>query len=275
MQNWKLQNPELQKIKIEKFLPSRLKADSLIYVVNQTSKRLDTLLTLINFDVPVLIEKPLFLNSIKGENLVKQYESQKVKLLSAQVFRFMKSLGYISNLVRKYSLSAIDFYWLDSPNEIRHGEIKKSVMEIPIYFDVLPHIISIIHEVFPSPKILLIDAKIDKESDTFIIELELNNEIPVNLYLSKSGEQRSRVINFWNENQLIDYNFSEIEKLTIYESNGESTVHIFESSYPLRNMLIEVFDQLNGREFGDKFSLNSGVESVQISEQIHKIIDIF
>jgi hypothetical protein len=275
MVKWKLNNSNLTNVFVMENLPTNLEKNSFVYVANESSRRIETLNLLQNQNIPILVEKPLFLNSQIGETLINEFKQKNLTLLSAQVFRFMKSIIKVKELIGNSVLDSIEIYWFDPINELRHGEEKKVELDVPIYFDIMPHIFSLMYEFFGTPEIKLVKSIEIKNTNIFNVDVDINNEIPVSIFLSKSSSERLRVINFWIQDQLINYDFSSDEVVSIFSPSKKPEISNYGSSYPLGIMLNEFFNSKNGYEFDSRFNLAPGLNCIKICEEIRNGMEVF
>ena len=275
MVTWRLNNSSLRHVFVLESLPNHLEDNSFAYVANESSQRIETLTCLMDRNIPVIVEKPLFLNSQIGESLINKFKQKDLILLSAQVLRFMKSIVKIKEIVGNSILDSVEFYWFDPLNELRYGEIKKNEVDVPIYFDVLPHIFSLMYEIFVTPDIKLVNASEIKGTDTFNVEVDVNDDIPVSIFLSKSSSERLRVINFWVGDHLINYDFSSDEIISHFSPDKKPKISNYGSSHPLSIMFKELFNTKIEHKFDPRFDLAPGLNCIKICENIQEVIDGF
>lgn len=78
-------------------------------VSNPTSKHRETIERLKGMGCPLFIEKPLF-NSLEGESLVKELQSQKIPTYVACNLRFLKLLGALREKIQSCVINEVNVY---------------------------------------------------------------------------------------------------------------------------------------------------------------------
>lgn len=249
-------------------LPNSLKDDSSIYVANETKLRFETLQTIKHFKVPTLVEKPLMLDSLKAQEIFDSYKELGIKLSTSQVFRFLDSIEILKQELGESRFENIEFYWLDPAREKRYGEIKKFELNVPIYHDVLPHIYSIMFELFGNIKLIITEINQDKHGETLTLTFKMNSMIDFKTHLSRTAGRRLRLLKFSSKSSSFNFDFSSEEFIEKY-SQG-LLVKNFNLGYSpsLQNML-QAFINSNRLDIVDpRLDANRSLEVIKICEDI-------
>ncbi len=96
--------------------------------------------------VPVLVEKPMGATFSEVRSLAFISQQVNVRISPAHVFLYASYLESYSKLISKSgSVSHINICWSDSIGELRYDEAKTFDSSLPVYVDLMPHILSILH----------------------------------------------------------------------------------------------------------------------------------
>jgi len=157
--------------------------------------------------LPVLVEKPVTLNINSTKRLMKLANEKKNILTAAHVFRFSRYLENFSHALNNQVITSIKIHWMDAKSEIRHGEQKSYDSSLPIYKDVLPHILSILATLcLPLPEQIENMTLTNGGSD---LEMEfLLGNIPCFLKLTRDGNKRKRLIKVETESDILKMDFT-------------------------------------------------------------------
>jgi len=162
----------------------------------------------LNASIPVLAEKPVTLSYSATCRLVKLAQEKNTFLASAHIFLFSRYLLNFSNLVsRSGRLKSIQIQWSDPKYENRHGEQKYFDSSLPIFIDLLPHILSIISTIIGKCSIKYKDLMFFKGGSQMKIELMLKG-ISCSINLARNSDARKRIINVKSDQDL-QLDFSE------------------------------------------------------------------
>jgi hypothetical protein len=219
MKKWVSKTISSSNVKVVKKMPDFVIENSSAYVLNETTDRYRTLQKLLDLRIPTLVEKPLMLDYQRATKIVDLYQSAGIALASSQVFRFLKGTDALRAAISKDRITSIKFDWFDSNSEIRYGEIKKFEKSVPIYYDILPHIYSMICGVFGDLPINLGHIKSVNDSKEIALSLKLNYSIDLDVNLSRIAETRKRLIQIQTAVNMIEFDFSTNEVIK-YSING-------------------------------------------------------
>ncbi len=268
MKKWSLDLFGKNTITILNELPENLKTNSSIYVTNETKLRFETLQTIKHFKVPTLVEKPLMLNSVKAQEIVDSYRNKGIKLSTSQVFRFLDSIGILKHELGETRFESIEFYWFDPFKENRHGEQKKFESDVPIHHDVIPHIHSIMHELFGNIELVLTEIQQDELHETLTLNFKMNSTIEFKTYLSRSASKRLRLLKLSTKSNSINFDFSSEECIqTLTQGLLVKNTNLGYSA-SLQNMLRAFFESNRFNLVDPRLDANRSLEAIRICEDI-------
>ena len=115
-----------------------------VIIVNSARDHEKAIEWAIQNELPVLVEKPISLTANSTRRLINLAKEKKTQLSAAHVFRFARYLTNFSILLKKRDIKSIYITWIDPKSESRYGEQKKYDSSLPIFKDLLPHILSIL-----------------------------------------------------------------------------------------------------------------------------------
>jgi predicted dehydrogenase len=144
--------------------------------------------------IPVLIEKPLALNSASVNRLIDLAASCGAPLAAGHALRFARYVeNFASAVAATGRLVSIRVRWCDARSEQRYGELKTYDSSIPVFVDCLPHVLSLISALIPVEEIAL--AKIQARHGGSEVEIKVRaSGIPVEIVLARNSIHRQRWI---------------------------------------------------------------------------------
>lgn len=142
--------------------------------------------------IPVLVEKPVTLSYASTSRLVKLANIKSVLFASAHVFLFARYLYNFSFIVdNSREVKSIYVNWTDPKLESRYGENKLYDQGLPVFYDLLPHILSIISRFTTNASITDINLGFYKGGSHIEVQCMLG-DIFCSLKLIRNGSVRRR-----------------------------------------------------------------------------------
>lgn len=130
--------------------------DCAVIVVNAARDHAQAVRRALEAGAAVLVEKPVALTATDVENLILLSQKKGLLLAAAHVLMFA---SYLDHFVEKIALGgrvqSICIHWADPRLESRYGEQKSYDPGVPIHFDCLPHVLSILDKILPGEDPLL------------------------------------------------------------------------------------------------------------------------
>lgn len=178
-------------------------------VVNAARAHARTAAALLDRGIPVLLEKPLALDTSEVEMLVRSSTSANAALVPALVFRHATYLALFGAAVRREirTVASIDVRWEDPLEETRHGATKTADAELGAADDIGWHVHSLLETVFGLPSASVHTASIARGG----MDVELNGTVgaaTLRVRLSRAGDRRTRMISVRDTNEaelLLDF----------------------------------------------------------------------
>ncbi len=259
---------------------SKVNAENLpVIVVNSPRDHIKfTSWALLN-DANVLVEKP-FSTSIENIQPALSIESSsRGKICLAHVFKYSQAVENFKQLMPKLNdIQSISIEWQDPEIEIRNGDLKRHDRSIPIYLDLLPHIVSILHSLwnqFPTFEEILY---VKYGGANIGLNLSLAG-LPCNILLSRNSKKRLRKITIKTNYKSYYLDFSD-EPGKITTCSGKKLLSLQSKMTPIQKLLSSFLDfSLNGI-LDPNLDLETGICSLSIADQIRdeyekQVIDSF
>ena len=218
--------------------------------------------------IPVLVEKPITLTATASQRLAELAYSRGVGFASAHIFLFAKYLENFSNLIAAAGdIKSMRMQWMDPQTETRHGEKKQYDPSLPVFADVLPHVLSI-------GGILLPNLPQRCEALEFLrggAHLNLNlkfGDIPCDVALIRNGGQRQRVLEVVTMHQTFQLDFSKEPGSIIsgfLKLSGDPDWEI--KMRPVAQLLVAFLKWVAGGEPDSRLGTEIGLRANQVIDQ--------
>lgn len=254
-------------------MPENDSKNSLAIVCNSTCKHYKSVISALTKNYNVLIEKPISENITQAKKIYKIGKKLKKKIYCSNVYRYSTYLNKIINYISDKKINDIKFIWHDKLNEYRYGELKKNDSKIPIYFDVLFHIFSLLDIFFKDKKYLISSIKkIFFKKNKSLLSFKAKN-IKININLFNKAKKRLRLLIFKNLNYRYIINFSENEGRFIIFNNGSNIYNKKYSNikFPLFLMLNKILSNIKNDSSKVPFEMNI-LKTLNNFQKIDKII---
>ena len=99
--------------------------------------------------IPVLVEKPITPSFSETNSLIQSAKNNETHLSPSWVFLHAKYIdNFINHIGGPEQIQKLWFEWTDESAEMRYGETKSYDSAIPIFKDVMPHVLSILSKIF-------------------------------------------------------------------------------------------------------------------------------
>ena len=162
---------------------------------------------IINKNVPVLVEKPMCLSYEDTDDLIKLSSKKDVLLGTSQIFLFTDYLANFRKIIKlNKKISSINFNWSDTKKEKRYGQEKRFDEGVPIFKDVLPHILSILIFVIEAKKLSFENLIYEGGGAFLTINIKIE-DIPCKINIKRNSDSRKRIIKIIGDKR-VELNFS-------------------------------------------------------------------
>jgi len=214
-------------------------------VVNAASDHKEMAENALAAKVPVLVEKPMTPSFIETAELVESAKLNNTLLVSSWVFLHA---AYIDNFIKHIKdiddVQEVYFNWTDELDASRYGERTSFDPAIPIFKDVLPHVMSILSKILKSQVFEFKGCRVSRGGSCVEISIFILN-VKCNLTLERNSTKRRREIFIKGEKD-VKLDFS-IEPGTICTDdlvfNGD--IYWDSSPRPLEKMVNEFLSEVN------------------------------
>ena len=227
----------------------------------------------INQGVSTLVEKP-FTNSLSTtRELIDLATVRKSPLAPALVFGFPRYINNYAHLIKQCrEIYEVEILWSDKKSESRYGETKTYDLNLPIFWDCLPHCLSILRRVFIEGSINLLETKIaDAETEAEIL-IQISNVI-CRIKLQRNGRERQRKISALTNLGPIGLDFSDEPGTIEYQGVKSIADRDWEQSpRPLLSMLKTFIENFQNPQSDSRFSLTLADDIASLCHQIENFI---
>lgn len=219
--------------------------------------------------LPVLVEKPITLSFAATQRLSELAITQNTFLAAANVFLFTRYVRAFSKLVNEAGgPQAIRLHWIDPLAESRYGEVKSYDPGLPIYADLLPHILSILTAL--STNSFQICRKLEVMRGGAHLKMDIKiGDIPCEIEMSRNGDSRQRLIKVDTREGLKLLDFAKEPGMILsdtMEQCGDPNWDV--QLRPLAAMLQAFFHGAVGGPRNKGLDIGIGLESNQIIDQL-------
>jgi len=204
-------------------------------------------------------------------SLKKLSDKKKTVLVSSNIFLFA---NYFEELLKiKSSLKKIDsvkICWKDSAFETRYGEKKSFDYSVPLFKDVLHHILPIVNQILGKYPEKLENMNISRGGAKNIFRFNVNKTV-CHINLERNAKERKRLIEInSNKNKLV-LNFSS-EKPFIIKNKVKiySNKNLKVNNKPIATMFKFLFELIYANKKDIRLSLNQSLKSSKIIDNIYK-----
>ena len=155
-----------------------------------------------------LIEKPFTMSGTGTQDLINLSKKIGIKLAAAHVFCYSPCIVRFGNLVRQMdSIQSVRVEWTDPFNEQRHGHVKHYDSSLPLFLDILPHIVSIFSIIFPIFRLKFEGLTFEKGGALVNLLFRLGS-IPCTVLLSRNAKSRLRGIEVTQPEESLKLDFA-------------------------------------------------------------------
>lgn len=221
---------------------------------------------------PVLVEKPLCLNLVAAQRLAKLAITRKTYLATAHVFLFANYVEEFSQLaVDQSKIVSIRVLWMDVQSEIRYGETKSYDSSLPVYADLLPHVISILGNFVFGTNLLCKRVNCLGGGAHLMIDL-IYGQIPCAIELVRNGNSRQRLIEVFTPQKKLTLDFSKEPGTIFSDATPLSAEHNWRGmSKPVARMLAAFLKGAAGGICDPRLDMSIGLTASHVINQIESL----
>jgi len=189
--------------------PCQIGKVGVAFIINSAYLHKATIQSALSLGYNVIVEKPLtfsFKESIQQLNLASKFG---LRIFTTNTYQFA---SYLTIFKEKYlhgnKINEIYINWSDNAGKIRYGQIKKFDSSVPIIFDVIPHIASIIFSILGEISLNSADLTFYKGGSKVKLKFRCNNLI-IRADISRNSKTRTRILKVTNETTEFKIDFTE------------------------------------------------------------------
>lgn len=240
-----------------------------VIVVNAAADHLKSIEWAILQNAPVLVEKPLALNTNALSVLFNEATRRDVYLAAAHVFLFAEYLYNFKNKIQSLiEIESLDIIWADAVKNTRHGEIKSFDPGVRVFEDCLPHVISMLEIIQPGVSPKFVHMKLSRGGAHLNLVFSSAN-CRYTVCLIRNGTERRRVITASGKGQCFSLDFTNEPGTIVNCSETISACPDWAvAQKPLSSMLNAFFDAAGGGGPDVRLATALGMRAASLSEEI-------
>lgn len=223
---------------------------------------------IIQLGIPVLVEKPVTLSHSTTYRLTRLADEKGVLFAAAHVFIFARYLNNFSHHVSNLGkIKSIYVNWTDPKSESRHGESKQYDQGLPVFYDWLPHVLSVITELTNNASIEDINTYFYKGGAHVEIECMLG-DVFCHIKLVRNNNVRRRVFEVVAD-QALKLDFSDEPGMiynTKYSICGDEKWNV--EKRPVAQMLSAFLVQAAGGNSDKRLDIDIGLRANKLIDRV-------
>ena len=244
---------------------------NLLIVANSNKDHYESVLFGLNNRVPVFAEKPLTLSYNKSIELKKIAEKNKTILVSSNIFLFANYFNkFLKIIPSRNNITKIDFFWHDAIMEKRYGEEKRFDSSIPVFKDVLHHILPLLSKIlggFPE-KYKLID--VNRGGAKIVLNFTYNKTLCC-ICLERNSNERKRFIEIFSQGKTTSLDFSSDTPFILENNiNIYTEKNINKNDRPIAMMFKSLFNKIYDNKIDHRLNIDLSISTSKLIDQINK-----
>jgi len=269
MQLWAVKNSYGSRVSVSNGVANFLNVNYLAaVVVNAASDHKKMAENALAAKVPVLVEKPMAPSFTETTELIEAAKFNNTLLVSSWVFMYA---SYIDNFIMHTKdledIKEVHFNWTDEFEASRYGERKSFDPAVPIFRDVLPHVMSILSKVLESHSFEFNSCKVSRGGSCVDILVSTSN-IKCYLQLERNANKRERKVLIKGKKD-ISLDFSVEPGVICIDNNSLSgDIHWDLSPGPLEKMVSKFLSDVNAAEIDQRFMNELTLSISQLVDQV-------
>lgn len=270
--NWRSSSPYKDRIKIVEQVDLLLSSKvGVAIIANSAYLHYSSIESAFKAGYNVVSEKPLAFTGRETKQLLSKAEELGLKLFSTNTYVFADYLRvFRQNWLADRSFNRLHIDWADAIAEIRYGDKKGYDSSVPIIYDVLPHVASIILACYGEVKVGKSIIKILKGGSEVELVIECN-ELIITLDLSRNSLKRRRYLRFSGNASEVSLDFT--EEPGVVTVNGATSVIINDRDWalkrkPIAEMLFRVKEYFEDDLMDNRLSCSSSLLANELIDRI-------
>lgn len=219
----------------------------------------------------VICEKPLTFAESETLALIKKARHLDKRIFPSNTFVFANYMHVLkNNWLSKKIFTNIAIDWFDPKSEFRYEMDKRYDSSVPIIFDVLPHITSILFVILGHRQFSDYRLSIDGGGSKVKLLMD-SKDIKIDINLSRMAQERRRAIRLRTKDEELSFDFT-VEPGFIKNDDGPLTLvdgQWNEKRKPIAEMLHSVINYFaDGSSIDERFSMAPTLMANQIADNI-------
>lgn len=220
----------------------------------------------------IISEKPLTLSVAESNALLEKGRKLGLKLFSTNTYLFA---DYLRVFRRDYlsgqKISKLDIQWVDPIVESRHGERKRYDSTIPIIYDLLPHIASIVLATYGGVNLRKSDITVSKGGSEVALRV-VCEDLNITITLARNSLLRKRFIRFSGITLDVALDFTEEPGLVFAAGQSPviSDLDWISKRKPLAEMLYCAKSYFEGGTIDNRLSIHSALLGNKLIDLVEK-----
>ncbi|WP_045212904.1 Gfo/Idh/MocA family oxidoreductase [Desulfonatronovibrio magnus] len=156
----------------------------------------------------IISEKPIAFSQEETIDLIKLANSLGLSLFCTNTYLFASYLDKLRmNYLDGRKFSSVYITWLDAANEIRYGKSKSYDSSVPVIFDVLPHVATILYATLGVFRPIPVNIVVNGGGSDVSIQYCYNGTNVI-VRIARNAEQRARSIKFIGSDYQLIFDFT-------------------------------------------------------------------
>jgi predicted dehydrogenase len=226
----------------------------------------------ISSGLPTIVEKPIALTAATARHLTELARDRNVRFAAAHVFLFARYLENFATLVLGGGqVESLLIDWADPVCEERYGERKTYDAGLPVFADVLPHIVSIADGLGYGPPMSCRRVRVRRGGAAVQLELTAGGML-CTVNMERNAERRRRILQASVSGEVLQLDFSK-EPGTIDRGNSSKTADSYWDSKmrPVASMLLAFLKWAAGGERDARLDAGPGLQACKLIDQVSEM----
>lgn len=218
----------------------------------------------------VITEKPMTFSGLESANLLRQSQSLGLKVFSTNTYLFADYLyAFREQYLQDNEYSHMHIDWSDPVMETRYGERKGYDSSVPIIYDVIPHLASLILIFYG--KVNHSNSSLEVLNGGSKVKLAFEyNGLTITADISRNASQRQRHIRFSEADSEVVIDFTEEPGKVIIDGNdvGVSDPSWHLKRKPIAEMIFSVKQYFENNKLDDRLNTEAALFANDLIDDI-------
>jgi len=243
---------------------------TVVIVANKMRSHIPTVQWAMDHHLPVLVEKPFCDDATLAGILLSQKDVQK-HIYPSHIFLFASYLEKFKLLLDDASFTPdmIRVEWRDNNNLERHGDVQTYDPDVPVYVDVLPHIVPILTFLTGETLFDFNSIEIQRGGAAVDIQFQLGAACRCNISIERNAQSRTRLFELHSGQAIYALDFSTEPGIIIMDGSSHTADPEWaEVKKPLQAMLEQFLCCVGGEPRDHRLDMQTVLNGLQLIEKI-------